>query len=517
MPSFVGAIDQGTSSSRFLVFDHDGKVITYHQEEFEQHYPHAGWVEHDPMVILQSVLTCVEETCKKMKAMGLNPEDIKGVGITNQRETTLVWDSETGKPLHNAIVWSDTRTKETVKKIIDSHPDKHSDCFRAICGLPVSTYFSAVKVKWLMHKIPAVKAASEAGTLRIGTVDTWLIYNLTGGANGGLFITDVTNASRTMFMDINTLEWSDELCETFGVSKSFLPKIVSSSEVYGNITVGALQGVPISGCLGDQQAALVGQKCFNIGDVKNTYGTGCFMLMNTGNEAIQSTSGLLTTVAYKLGKDAKPYYALEGSIAVAGAAVRWLRDNLGLISGSHELDELAAQVEDNGGVYFVTAFSGLFAPYWRSDARGAILGLTQYANKHHLARATYESTCFQTYAILNAMRKDSGKEINVIKADGGLSKSQLCMQFQSDIAGVRVERPEMKETTALGAAFAAGLAVGYWSETSELMGINNEHIYSFSPSMDTTIRDKQINDWERAVERSSGWLPREDSSSEDSD
>ncbi|KAK9703425.1 Glycerol kinase [Basidiobolus ranarum] len=517
MPSFIGAIDQGTSSTRFLVFDHEGKVVTFHHEEVKQHFPQAGWVEHDPMDILNSVLVCIEETMKKMKAMGYSPEDIKGVGITNQRETTLVWDSETGKPLYNAIVWSDTRTKHTVKKFIESHPGHSTDFYRSISGLPVSTYFSAFKVHWLLHKVPAVKDAAEAGTLRIGTVDTWLIYNLTGGVNGGLFITDVTNASRTMFMDINKLEWSDELCNAFGVSKSFLPNIVSSSEIYGEFTTSLLKGVPISGCLGDQQAALVGQKCFNIGDVKNTYGTGCSMLMNTGNEAIQSTHGLMTTVAYQFGKDAKPCYALEGSIAVAGAAVRWLRDNFGIISGSHELDELAAKVEDNGGVYFVTAFSGLFAPYWKSGSRGAILGLTQYANKHHLARATYESTCFQTFAILNAMRRDSGQEINVIKADGGLSKSQLCMQFQSDIVGVRVERPEMKETTALGAAFAAGLAVGFWKEIGDLTGINNDHIHCYSPSMDTATRDKQINDWERAVERSSEWLPHEDSSAEDSD
>ncbi|KAF9350029.1 Glycerol kinase [Mortierella sp. NVP85] len=465
MPSFVGAIDNGTTSSRFLIFDEKGGLVIGDQLEYRQIFPHPGWVEQDPVDILNSVVSCIDGALRKFGMQGHNIKDLKGIGITNQRETAVVWDRTTGQPLHNAIVWSDTRTKDVVHRLSESS-DKGSDALKAICGLPLTTYFSAVKLRWLLENSSDVKKAHENGNLMFGTVDSWLIYNLTGGVHGGAHVTDVTNASRTMLMDIQTLEWSDKCLEFFGIHANILPEIKPSSSLFGEIKysqLGELQGLPIAGCLGDQQAALVGQRCFHVGEAKNTYGTGCFMVFNTGNEIIPSNNGLLTTVGYQFeGEPAA--YALEGSIAVAGSAVKWLRDNMGIIKSTEEINDLAAGVKDNGGVVFVTAFSGLFAPYWRPDVRGSILGLSQHTTKHHLARATLEATCFQTRAILDAMNSDSGKPLKALRVDGGLSNSDICMQLQADILGIEVSRPQMRESTALGAATAAGvhLNVGMW-------------------------------------------------------
>ncbi|MCL4125198.1 UNVERIFIED_CONTAM: hypothetical protein GTU68_062180, partial [Idotea baltica] len=442
-----------------------GELLTYHQEEVVQLYPQKGWVEQKPNELLETVHTCIEKTVENMKTLEIDPSDIKAVGITNQRETTIVWDKITGRPLYNAIVWLDARTASTVEDILKDTPGQNKDYFKESCGLPISTYFSAVKLRWLFENVAAVKEALAKDRLIFGTVDSWLLWNLTGGYDGGLHITDITNASRTLLMNLRSLNWDPALCKFFQIPMSILPEIRSSSEIYGYITKGPLLGVPISGVsagelLGDQQAALVGQMCLTKGQAKNTYGTGCFLLKNTGTQIVQSEHGLLTTVAYKLGKNAPTTYALEGSVAIAGAAVRWLRDNLGIVKSSAEIEPLAKSVKDSGGVYFVPAFSGLYAPYWRADARGVICGLTQHTTGAHLARAALEAVCFQTREILTAMQKDSGIAISKLLVDGGMTVNDTLLQLQADLAGVPVVRPSMTETTALGAAMAAGAAEG---------------------------------------------------------
>ncbi|TPX43717.1 glycerol kinase [Synchytrium endobioticum] len=500
----LGAIDQGTSSTRFIVFDENGRNIAHHQVEFPQIYPKAGWAEHDPLVILETVNSCIEKTVHKLENSGYRKQDIKGIGITNQRETTVVWDKTTGKPLHNAIVWLDARTSDTVKHLADATPPKRKDYWQPICGLPLSTYFSGVKLRWLLDHVPVVDRAMKDEKLMFGTIDSWLIYNLTGGINGGVHVTDVTNASRTMLMSLKTMTWDDSICKFFGVSKAILPKIVSSAEVYGHMASGSLQGTPICGCLGDQQAALVGQRCFKVGEVKNTYGTGCFVLFNTGPSPVISQHGLLTTVGYQLGQSAPPIYALEGSIQIAGAAIKWLRDNLCIIKDSSEVNELAAQVDDNGGVYFVPAFGGLFAPYWRDDARGTIVGLTQYSTKAHLARATLEAMCFQSREVIDAMNEDSGHALKVLKVDGGASNSDISMQIQADLLGIPVERPNMRESTALGAAIAAGLGVNVWKTIDDIEITDTSD--SFVPLIGCEERDAKLTEWKKAVSKSLGWM-----------
>ncbi|KAJ3340731.1 hypothetical protein HDU93_006401 [Gonapodya sp. JEL0774] len=474
-----------------------GCVVAYAQTEFPQIYPHAGWCEHDPEDgILRSVEYCIEETCKKIETeTGFKARQvIRAVGITNQRETAVAWDGLTGKPLHNAIVWLDARTMETVTKLIENTPNHDRDHFRKKCGLPFSTYFSAVKFRWMLDHSPAVFQAQKNDRLRFGTVDSWLIYKLTGGAASGVHVTDVTNASRTMLMSLETLDWDSELCEFFGVSRSCLPEIRSSSETYGTFASGTLKGVPIAGCLGDQQAALVGQRCFNAGDVKNTYGTGCFMLHNTGSRPVLSRNGLLTTVAYKLGPSEPAVYALEGSVAIAGAAVKWLRDNIGIIKTASEINDLAAAVPDTGDVYFVPAFNGLFAPYWREDARGTIL--------------------------IEAMNSDSGHPLTTLKVDGGMTNSDMTMQLQADILGLRAERPLMRETTALGAAFAAGLAVGVFTSIDDFVKRTPVKMDLFEPRtgakgnsnrdvLHYKEREDKFGKWKKAVERSFGWAEKE--------
>ncbi|KAJ1818031.1 Glycerol kinase [Coemansia sp. RSA 2598] len=495
---FIGSIDQGTSSTRFLIFNVKGQIVASHQCEYQNQYPKAGWVEKDPNEILDSVETAVVGACRRFNSLGYDAKQIKSVGITNQRETTVAFDSETGEPLANAIIWNDVRTKDLVHKLIDEAGS--ASRFATINGLPITTYFSAVKMRWMLENQPEVQAARERGTLRFGTIDTWLIYKLTGN-----YVTDVTNASRTMLMDIKNFKWSSVCMEFFGVKESELPEIRSSAEVYGSIREGRLAGIPIAGCLGDQQAAMVGQSCFEAGEAKNTYGTGCFMLFNTGNQPIFSKNGLLTTVGYKLGPNAEPKYALEGSIAVAGSAIQWLRDKIGLIFSASEIGFLSDSVEDNGGVYFVTAFSGLFAPYWRDDARGCIVGLTQYATRGHIARATLESVCYQTRAILDAMRKDSGTDLRRLRVDGGMTNSEQAMQIQADILGIEVVRPEMRETTALGAALAAGLAVGVWQDEAELRQVAQSNVSAFWSRITDEKRKEMLDGWEKAVKRSLDW------------
>ncbi|KAI8148952.1 putative glycerol kinase [Fennellomyces sp. T-0311] len=504
MTRLVGAIDQGTTSTRFVIFDDLGSIVTYHQMEFEQHYPQPGWVEHDPHDLLATVQSCVEQAVRKLEKGGkYTAADIACVGITNQRETTIAWDAETGEPLYPAIVWSDGRTGHTVKHLAEKSP-KGVNALQEICGLPLTTYFSAVKLRWMLDHVPAVKQALDQKRLNFSTVDSWLIYHLTGGTKGGILVTDVTNASRTMLMDIHTRQWSQEAINFFGFQGVQLAKIVSSSTVYGKIANGALKGVRIAGCLGDQQAALVGQKCFSVGEAKNTYGTGCFMLFNTGTKPVISKNGLLTTIAYQLG-DEPPVYALEGSVAVAGSSIQWLRDNMQLIKEAKEINDLAAQVPDTSGVYFVTAFTGLFAPYWRDDARGTICGITQYTNRYHIARATLEAACYQSKAILDAMNQDSGAPLKSLKVDGGMSNSDLAMQIQSDILGIEVDRPAMRETTALGSAIAAGLAVGLWKDIHAMDKVNTENRTLFTSQITAEKRAEMYNGWKEAVERSFGW------------
>lgn len=506
---FVGSIDQGTTSSRFLIFNGEGDPVVSHQIEFENLYPKSGWHEHDPLELLASVEDCIEGAMRKFEDLGHSKIDIKSIGITNQRETTVVWDSVTGEPLYNAIVWPDTRTKALVRELKER---SDSNKLTELCGLPLSTYPSSVKLLWLLQNVDAVKQAYDEGRLAFGTVDSWLIYKLNGGAKAEkpIHVTDSTNASRTMFMNLRTLQYDARLLKFFGLdrTKIQLPKIVPSSdpESFGRVAEGALAGVPIAGCLGDQSSALVGQCGFKPGEAKNTYGTGCFLLYNVGTEPVISKSGLLATVAYDFGRGRKPVYALEGSIAVAGAGVKFLMNNLGFENESAKITALAESVEDNGGVVFVTAFSGLFAPYWIDDAKGTLFGITQHTNKGHIARATLEATCYQTRAILEAMEKDSGHKLESLAVDGGLSNSDLCMQTQADISGIPVDRPAMRETTALGAAIAAGLATGVWKELSDLKQVGRAGRKVFNPRMSRELAEKHYKKWGQAVEMSRGWV-----------
>jgi glycerol kinase len=497
MPKYVGALDQGTTSTRFMIFDHGGQVVAIHQKEHEQIYPKPGWVEHDPAEIWAR---CQEVIRGALDKAGIAASDLAAVGITNQRETAVVWDKTTGKAVYNAIVWQDTRTDKIVNEFAK---DGGQDRLRAKVGLPLATYFSGPKVKWILENVDGAKAKADAGDLVFGNIDTWCVWNLTGGVNGGVHVTDVTNASRTMLMNLETLDWDEEILGLMGIPRSMLPAIKASSEVYGN-GVGDLEGIPIAGILGDQQAALFGQACYDPGEAKNTYGTGNFMLLNTGTKLVPSKNGLLTTVGYKIG-DQPAVYALEGSIAITGALVQWLRDNLGMITTSAEVEALAGTVEDNGGVYFVPAFSGLFAPYWKNEARGVIAGLTRYVTKGHIARAVLEATAWQTREVLDAMNADSGVALTALKVDGGMVYNELLMQFQSDVLGVPVIRPQVAETTALGAAYAAGLAVGFWGAVDDLRA-NWAKDKEWTPKMDDAQREKEYRFWKKAVTRTFDWV-----------
>jgi glycerol kinase len=502
MPKYVAAIDQGTTSTRCMIFDHRGGVVSIAQKEHEQIFPQPGWVEHDPVEIWERTRTVTQEAVTLAQA---RPGDIAAVGITNQRETALVWNRRTGKPYYNAIVWQDTRTDQIINELAR---DGGQDRYRAQTGLPLATYFSGPKVKWILDNVDGVRAAAERGEAIFGNVDSWVIWWLTGGPDGGAHVTDVTNASRTLLMDLHTLEWDPEILRALGIPRQMLPRIVASSDPAGwGLTDrhGPFEdAIPVCGDLGDQQAALVGQTCFDPGEAKNTYGTGGFMLLNTGTQPVASASGLLTTLAYKIGRE-PAVYALEGSIAITGALVQWLRDNLGLIARSQDVETLAETVEDNGGVYFVPAFSGLFAPYWQSDARGVIVGLTRFANRGHIARAALEATAFQTREVAEAMQADSGVALTSLKVDGGMVHNNLLMQFQADILDVAVVRPRVAETTALGAAYAAGLAQGFWSSPQDLRA-NWQAGQTWQPRMDGATRAHLYRDWLRAVQRSMHWL-----------
>ncbi len=502
MADFVGAVDQGTTSTRFMIFDHSGNEVGIHQLEHDQILPQAGWVEHNPVEIWERTSSVIRTA---MNAQGLQASDLAAVGITNQRETAVVWNRKTGRPYYNAIVWQDTRT-DRIASALDR--EGKGDVIRQKAGLPPATYFSAGKIQWILENVDGVRAAAEAGDAVFGNTDTWVLWNLTGGTEGGVHITDVTNASRTMLMNLETLDWDDELISFFNIPRQMLPEIRPSSDPnkYGETLANGPFGgvVPLTGDLGDQQAATVGQVCFNPGEAKNTYGTGNFMLLNTGTELVRSKAGLLTTMCYKFGDEA-PVYALEGSIAVTGSAVQWLRDQLGIISGAAETETLARQVADNGGVYFVPAFSGLFAPYWRSDARGAIVGLSRFNTNAHLARATLEAICYQSKDVSDAMEKDSGVKLDVLKVDGGITANELCMQMQADILGVAVSKPVVAETTALGAAYAAGLAVGFWKNKEELVQNWNED-KRWEPQWNDEQRAKGYAGWQKAVQRTLDWV-----------
>jgi glycerol kinase len=500
MAQYVGALDQGTTSTRFMIFDHGGNVVAIDQKEHEQIYPKPGWVEHDPAEIWTRSVEVIRGALGKA---GISAGDLAAVGITNQRETAVVWDKRTGKAVYNAIVWQDTRTDTIINEF---GRDGGQDRLRGKTGLPLATYFSGPKVKWILDNVSGARQDAEAGNLLFGNIDTWCLWNLTGGKDGGVHVTDVTNASRTLLFNYSTLAWDEEILDLMGIPKSMLPTVKASSEVYGKAT-GDLAGVAVAGDLGDQQAALFGQTCFSPGEAKNTYGTGNFMLLNTGTEAVPSKSGLLTTLGYKIG-DQPAIYALEGSIAITGALVQWVRDNLGMIKTSNEIEELAATVEDNGGVYFVPAFSGLFAPYWKSEARGVIAGLTRYVNKGHIARAVLEATAWQTREVLDAMNADSGVELTALKVDGGMVYDELLMQFQSDVLGVPVIRPKVAETTALGAAYAAGLAVGFWDAVEDLRA-NWAKDKEWQPKMDAAEREKEYAFWKKAVTRTFDWVQHE--------
>ncbi|MBE0684510.1 MAG: glycerol kinase GlpK, partial [Anaerolineaceae bacterium] len=484
--------------TRFIIFDLTGKIIASEQKEHQQIYPQPGWVEHNPLEIWQNTQEVISNTLQKS---GIRPNEIAAVGITNQRETAILWEKSTGKAVHSAIVWQDTRTDKICTHLAQ---DGGQDRFRSKTGLPLATYFSGPKVKWVLDNFPEIRERAQKGEILFGNVDTWLIWNLTGGPDHGLHITDVTNASRTLCMNLETLDWDPEILQIMGIPRVMFPQIRSSSEVYGQIALGQLSGVPIAGILGDQQAALFGQTCFDVGEAKNTYGTGCFMLLNTGTKFVQSDNGLLTTVGYKIG-DAPAIYALEGSIAITGALVQWLRDNLNIIQNSNEVEPLAKTVEDSGGIYFVPAFSGLYAPYWRSDARGVIVGLTRYINKGHLARAVLEATAYQTREVLDAMNKDSGVDLKALKVDGGMVFNHTLMQFQADILGVPVIRPTVAETTALGAAYAAGLAVGVWKQIDDLRA-NWGMDAIWRPQMNVEQREKIYAGWKKAVTRTFDWV-----------
>jgi glycerol kinase len=499
MADYVLAIDQGTTSSRAIVFDRSAGIVSSGQLEHDQIFPRAGWVEHDPAQIWDNVREAVGIALTRAN---LTYQDIACVGVTNQRETTVVWDRRTGIPVTNAIVWQDTRTQRIVDELAGA---AGVDRYRSIVGLPLATYFSGPKVAWILQNIDGAREAADRGDLLFGTMDTWVLWNLTGGLDGGMHITDVTNASRTMLMDLETLSWREDIAEDMGIPLSMLPEIRSSSEVYGQGRAhGMLPGVPIAGILGDQQAATFGQACFSEGMAKNTYGTGNFLLLNTGERRVLSTNGLLTTVCYKLG-DAPQVYALEGSIAVTGSLVQWLRDNLGMFTDAPDIEKLALQVEDNGGAYFVPAFSGLFAPYWRQDARGALLGLTRYVTKNHIARAALEATAFQTREVMDAMNADAGVELAELRVDGGMVGNELLMQFQADQLGVDVIRPAVTETTALGAAFAAGIAVGFWAGTHDVTD-NWSEDKRWSPQMPRLERDRLYRNWKKAVTKTMGWV-----------
>ena len=496
MTKYVGALDQGTTSTRFMIFDHAGAVVAVDQKEHEQIFPKPGWVEHNPEEIWTRSVEVIRGALAKA---GITAADLAAVGITNQRETAVVWDRHTGKPVYNAIVWQDTRTADICAALA---ADGGSDRLRPKTGLPLATYFSGPKIKWILDNVAGARAKAEAGDLLFGNIDTWCIWNLTGGTSGGVHITDVSNASRTLLFNYTTLDWDPEILGLLGIPRKMLPNVKASSEVYGT-AVGDLAGVPVAGDLGDQQAALFGQTCFSPGEAKNTYGTGCFMLLNTGTKAVPSKNGLLTTLGYKIGNQ-PAVYALEGSIAITGALVQWLRDNLGMIEKSTDIEALAATVEDNGGVYFVPAFSGLFAPYWKNEARGVIAGLTRYVNKGHIARAVLEATAWQTREVLDAMNADSGVPLTALKVDGGMVFNDLLMQFQSDVLNVPVIRPKVAETTALGAAYAAGLAVGYWAEVEDLRA-NWAKDKTWEPKMDAALRDKEYKLWKKAVTRTFDW------------
>ena len=499
MSQYVAAIDHGTTSTRCLVFDHDARVVSVDQREHQQHLPRAGWVEHDALEVWAKTR---EVAAAALAKADLTPGDIAAVGITNQRETAVVWDRLSGEPVYNAIVWQDTRTDRLCAELGGS---TGTGRYQHRTGLPLSTYFSGPKIRWILDQVDGARHRANNGQLCFGTMDTWLLWNMTGGSSGGLHVTDVTNASRTLLMDLDTLSWDEGIAEEMGIPVSMLPQIRSCSEVYGQVRQrGALAGVPVAGVLGDQQAAMFGQACLSVGDAKNTYGTGNFMLLNTGTEKVMSRHGLLTTVCYKIGSQ-DAVYALEGSVAVTGSLVQWLRDNLGMISSAAEIEDAAATVEDNGGTYFVPAFSGLFAPHWRPDARGAIVGLTRYVTRGHLARAALEATAFQSREVLDAMNADSGVTLTSLKVDGGMVVNELLMQFQADILAVPVIRPVVSETTALGAAYAAGLAVGFWSGEAEIRA-NWAADRQWNPAMEPQRREELYTQWRKAVSRTFNWV-----------
>ncbi|WP_420852720.1 glycerol kinase GlpK [Salinibacterium amurskyense] len=496
--NYILSIDQGTTSTRAIIFDHDGKPVTSGQLEHDQIFPKAGWVEHDATQIWNNTREVIGQALSKAN---ITRHSIAAVGITNQRETAIIWDRATGKPVYNAIVWQDTRTQAIIDRIADGDTDK----FKKITGLPLATYFSASKIVWMLDNVDGVRERAEAGELAFGTPDTWVLWNLTGGPDGGVHATDVTNASRTLLMDLESRTWSEDILAELGIPASLMPDIRSSSEVYGTVSTSSLlREVPVAGILGDQQAATFGQAAFEAGESKNTYGTGNFLITNTGTDIVHSDNGLITTLAYQLGDDA-PRYAIEGSIAVTGSLIQWLRDNLGIISRSEEVETLAASVDDNGGVYFVPAFSGLFAPHWRPDARGAILGLTRFANKGHIARAALEATAFQTSDVIEAANADADVAMTELRVDGGMVANSALMQFQADILNMSVVRPEVAETTALGAAYAAGLAVDYWSGLDELRDRWNEG-ERWEPQMDAAERERLIRNWKKAITKTLDWV-----------
>ena len=498
MSNYIGAIDQGTTSTRFIVFDRSGRIVSVAQKEHEQIYPQPGWVEHDANEIWCRTQDVIDEA---MQRRSLRANDFAAIGITNQRETAVVWDRQTGQPVHNALVWQDTRVDSYVSELA-----RHGglDRFREKTGLPLTTYFSALKVRWILDNVPGVRQRAEAGDVLFGNIDAYLLWNLTGGPHGGLHVTDCTNASRTQLMNLQTLTWDWELLDAFGIPQKMLPKIASSSEVYGSARLKSLSGVKVAGILGDQQAALVGQTCFKPGEAKNTHGTGCFLLMNTGTKPVQSRYGMLTTVAYQIGGQPTAY-ALEGSVAIAGALVQWIRDNFGLISKSSEIETLARTVVDSGGIYFVPAFSGLYAPYWKNNARGVIAGLTRYTNKGHLARAVLEATAFQTREVVEAMEEDAAIPVDVLRTDGGMVENDLLMQFQADILDRPVVRPAIKETTALGACYVAGLAVGFFKDLDDLRSRWSVD-HTWKPHLDFAQREAMYSSWKKAVTRSFDWL-----------
>ncbi len=499
MPDHVLSIDQGTTSTRAIVFDASGSVVSAVQREHEQVFPRAGWVEHDPVEIWTNTEWAVSAV---LSAAGLSARDIAGIGVTNQRETAIVWDRHTGRPICNAIVWQDTRTQPAIDKLA---AEGGADRFADATGLPLATYFSASKLAWILRNVPGAREAADRGDLLFGTPDTWVVWNLTGGGRGGIHVTDVTNASRTLLMDLRTLDWSDELLATWDIPRAMLPQIRSSSGVFADAVVPeVVRGVPIAGILGDQQAATFGQAAFDAGESKNTYGTGNFLLVNTGADLVRSQHGLITTVAYRCGDD-PARYALEGSIAVTGSLVQWLRDNLGIIHRSEDVETLAASVDDNGGAYFVPAFSGLFAPYWRPDARGALVGMTRYVTAAHIARAALESTAFQTRDVIEAAAADTGRVLEELRVDGGMTRNDLLMQFQADILGLPVVRPRVVETTALGAAYAAGLAIGVWSGFDDLRAQWREDV-RFEPRMPAGERERRYRQWQKAVSKSLDWV-----------